>query len=62
MVQTKQLPFPKAHNIIPEVVARWKWSKGRMDEMTRYLDGMSFLLCKGKPKQILVMREFKKWR
>jgi hypothetical protein len=56
MVQNTQLPLPKAHKIIPEIVARWNRSKGRVDEMTRYLDGMSFPLPKGTPKQMLVMR------
>ena len=59
MVQTTQLPLPQAHKIIPEVVARWNRSKGQVDEMTRYLDGMSFPVPKGTPKQMLVMREFK---
>ena len=60
MVQKTQLPLPKAHKLIPEIVARWNRSKGRIDEMTRYLDGMTFPLPKGTPKQQLVMREFKK--
>ena len=60
MVQQTQLPLPKAHKIIPEIVARWNRSKGRIDEMTRYLDGMNFPFAKGTPKQQLVMREFKK--
>ena len=60
MVQKTQLPLPKAHKIIPEIVARWNRSNGRVDEMTRYLDAMSFPLAKGTPKQMLVMREFKK--
>jgi hypothetical protein len=60
MVQNTQLPLPKAHKIIPEIVARWNRSKGRVDEMTRYLDAMNFPLPKGTPKQQLVMREFKK--
>jgi hypothetical protein len=60
MIQTTKLPLPKAHKIIPEIVARWNRSKGRIDEMTRYLDGMSFPFPKGTPKQQLVMREFKK--
>jgi hypothetical protein len=60
MVKKTQLPLPKAHKIIPEIVARWNRSKGRVDEMTRYLDAMSFPLAKGTPKQMLVMREFKK--
>jgi hypothetical protein len=62
MVQKTLLPLPKAHKIIPEIVARWNRSKGRVNEMTRYLDGMSFLLTKGTLKQMLVMHEFKKWR
>jgi hypothetical protein len=60
MVRKTQLPLPKAHKVIPEIVARWNRSKGRIDEMTRYLDGMTFPLPKGTPKQQLVMREFKK--
>ena len=60
MVQQTQLPLPKAHKIVPEIVARWNRSKGRIDEMTRYLDGMNFPFAKGTPKQQLVMREFKK--
>ncbi len=60
MVQQTQLPLPKAHKIIPEIVARWNRSKGRIDEMTRYLDGMNFPFAKGIPKQQLVMKEFKK--
>ena len=60
MIQKTQLPLPKAHKIIPEIVARWNRSKGRVDEMTRYLDAMNFPLPKGTPKQQLVMHEFKK--
>ena len=60
MVQQTQLPLPKAHKIIPEIVARWNHSKGRIDEMIYYLDGMNFPFAKGTPKQRLVMREFKK--
>jgi hypothetical protein len=60
MVRTTKLPLPKAHKLIPEIVARWNRSKGRIDEMTRYLDGMGFPFPKGTPKQQLVMREFKK--
>ena len=60
MVVNTQLPLPKAHKIIPEIVARWNRSKGRVDEMTRYLDGMDFPFARGTPKQQLVMREFKK--
>ena len=60
MVQQTQLPLTKAHKIIPEIVARWNCSKGRIDEMPRYLDGMNFPLAKGIPKQQMVMREFKK--
>jgi hypothetical protein len=60
MVQQTQPPLPKAHKIIPEIIARWNRSKGRVDEMTRYLDGMNFPFSKGTPKQQLVMREFKK--
>ena len=52
--------LPNSHKIIPEIVVRWNQSKGRVDEMTRYLYGMSFPLPKGKPKQMLVMHEFKK--
>ena len=59
-MQQTQLPLPKAHKIIPEIKARWNHSKGRVDEMTRYLDGMNFPFSKGMPKQQLVMREFKK--
>ena len=47
MVQHTQLPLPKAHKIIPEIVARWNCSKGRIDEMTCYLDGMNFLFAWG---------------
>ena len=50
----------KAHKIVPEIVARWNRSKGRVDEMTRYLDGMTFPVPKGTPKQMLVMHELKK--
>ena len=60
MVQQTQLPLPKAHKIIPEIIARWNRSKGRIDVMTRYLDRMNFPFAKGTPKQQLVMREFKK--
>ncbi len=60
MVQMTQLPLQKAHKLIPEIVARWNRSKGRIDEMTRYLDGMTFPFPKGTPKQQLVMQEFKK--
>jgi hypothetical protein len=60
MIQTTQLPLPKAHKILPVIVARWNRSKGRVDEMTRYLDGIDFPFPKGTPKQQLVMREFKK--
>ena len=51
MVQQTQLPLPKAHKIIPEIIARWNCSKGRVDEMTRYLDGMNFPFVKGTPTQ-----------
>ena len=47
MVQTLLLPLPKAHKLIPEIVARWNRSKGRVDEMTCYLDGMTFYFSKG---------------
>jgi hypothetical protein len=60
MVRNTMLALPKAHKIIPEIVSRWNRSKGRVDEMTRYLDGMNFPFAKGSPKQQLVMREFKK--
>jgi hypothetical protein len=60
MVQKTMLPLLKAHKIIPEIVSRWNRSKGRVDEMTRYLDGMSVPFPKGSPKQQLVIREFKK--
>lgn len=60
MVQTLLLPLPKAHKLIPEIVARWNRSKGRVDEMTCYLDGMTFPFPKGTSKQQLVMHEFKK--
>ncbi len=59
MIQQTQLPLPKAHKIIPEIIARWNHSKGRVDEMTRYLDSMNFPFAKGTPKQQLIMREFK---
>jgi hypothetical protein len=55
MVQSTKLPLPKAHKLIPEIVARWNRSKGRIDEMTRYLDGMAFPFPRGTPKQQLVM-------
>jgi hypothetical protein len=29
--------LPNSHKIIPEIVARWNPSKGRVDEMTRNL-------------------------
>ena len=51
MVQTLLLPLPKAHKLIPEIVARWNRSKGRVDEMTCYLDGMTFPFPKGTSKQ-----------
>jgi hypothetical protein len=54
------LPLPKAHKIIPENISRWNHSKGRVDEMTHYLDGMTFPFPKGTPKQHLVICEFKK--
>ena len=60
MIKKTQLPFPKAHKIIPDIVARWNRLKGRVDKMTRYFDGMNFPLPKGTPKQQLVMRKFKK--
>jgi hypothetical protein len=60
MIQTTQLPLPKERKIIPEIVARWNRSKGRIDEMTRSLDSMNFTFTKGSAKQVLVMREFKK--
>ena len=60
MVQQTQLPLPEAHKIIPEIIARWNRSKGRIDEMTCYLDGMNFPFARGTQKQQLVMREFKK--
>ncbi len=47
MVQMLLLPLPKAHKLIPEIVARWNRSKGRVDEMTCYLDGMTFYFSKG---------------
>jgi hypothetical protein len=34
MVQTTQLPQPKAQKTIPEIMARWNHSKRRVDEMT----------------------------
>jgi hypothetical protein len=55
MIKKTQLPLPKVHKIIPEIVARWNQSKGRVDEMTRYLDGRSFPFPKGTPTQQLVM-------
>ncbi len=39
-----QLPLPKAHKFFSEIVARWNRSKGRIDDMTCYLDGMNFPL------------------
>ena len=62
MVLSTMLPLPKAHKIIPEIVARWNRSKGRVDEMTRYLDGMDFPFARGTPKQQLVMRDSRRWR
>ena len=58
MVQSTQLSLPKAHKIIPEIVPWWNRLKGRVDKMTRYLDGMNFSFAKGTPKQQLVMMEF----
>ena len=55
-----QLPLPKARKIFPEIVARWNRSKGRIDEMTRSLDSVSFIFTKGSATQVLVMRAFKK--
>ena len=60
MIKYTQLALPKAHKIIPEIVAGWNWPKEHVDQMTRYLDAMNFPLPKGTPKQQLVMREFKK--
>ena len=60
MIQTTQLPLPKARKVIPKIVARWNRSKGRIDEMTRSLYSMNFIFTKGSAKQVLVMREFKK--
>ena len=55
-----QLPLPKARKTVPKIVARWNRSKGRIDEMTRSLDSMSFFFTKRSAIQVLVMREFKK--
>jgi hypothetical protein len=60
MVQKTMLPLPKAHKIIPEIVSRWNRSKGIVDEMTRYVDLMSFPFPKSSAKQQLVIHEFKK--
>jgi hypothetical protein len=54
MIQMTLLPLPKAHKIIPEIVARWNRSKGRVDEMTHYLDGMSFPFPKVPPSNSLL--------
>lgn len=59
MVQKTELPIPKVRKIIPEIVARWNRSKGRKDEMTYHLDGMSFPFIIGLSNQQLVMRELK---
>ncbi len=55
MVQQTQLPLPKAHKIILEIVARWNHSKGGIDEMTHHLDGINFPFAKSTPKQQLVI-------
>ena len=60
MIQARQLPLPKAKKIIPEIVARWNRSKGRIDKMTRSLDLKNFIFTKGSAKQVLVMRESEK--
>ncbi|KAL7546478.1 hypothetical protein ACHAWF_009809 [Thalassiosira exigua] len=54
------LPLPHAKKIIPSIVAFWNRCKGRIDEMTRHLDDMSFTFRRGTPKQVLIMRELKK--
>jgi hypothetical protein len=61
MIQTTQLPLLKARKIISEIVARWNRSKGRIDKMMRSLDSMNFIFTKGSAKQVLVMRELKRW-
>ncbi len=55
VTQRKMLLLPKAHKIIPEILARWNFSKGRADEMTCILDSMNFTFTKGMPKQQFVM-------
>ena len=42
------------------MVEAWNRCKGRIDEMTRHLDEMNFIFRRGTPKQMLIMREFKK--
>ena len=49
---------PEGKKIIP--VARWNFSKERIDEMTRYLDAIKFTFQKAFPNQQLMLREFKK--
>ena len=56
MIEKAQLPLPRA----TVVVAKWNCCKGRIDEMTRHLDEMNFIFRRGTPKQMLIMREFKK--
>ena len=60
MVDKTKLPLPMARKIVPAIVARWNKIKGRIDEMTRYLDAMTFVSRRSNPKQQLVMRELKK--
>ena len=61
MCENARLPLPKSKKFIPAIISRRNQSKGRIDEMTRHLDEMSFIFRKGTAKQQLVMREFKKW-
>ncbi len=55
-----QLPLPRAQKIIPVIVTRWNFCKGRIDEMTRHLDRMQFDFTRATPKQNLILREFRK--
>ena len=60
MVETTGLPLPRVKKIIPRLIVKWNCCKGRIDEMTRFLDEMMFVFRRGTPKQLLVMREIKK--
>ena len=54
------IPLPRAKRIVPSIVARWNKGKGPVDEMSRYLSTLHFLVAQLGPKPILILREIKK--